>query len=84
MSESALASPAVAPSLDDARARAVRLLTDGFAYDAITVEEFEWRLDRLSRADSPPALDALVADLARAGSPLVPGMGGSSDRKSVV
>ncbi len=78
MSEAAFASPAVAPSLDDVRARAVRLLTDGFAYDAITVEEFEWRLERLSRADSPPAIDALVADLATAGGPVVPGMGGWS------
>jgi hypothetical protein len=52
---------------DDARERAIRLLTDGFAYDLITVEEFEWRLEQLSRADNPSAIDALVADLGAAG-----------------
>jgi hypothetical protein len=50
-------------SLDAARERAIRLLTDGFAYDVITVDEFEWRLGQLSHADSPRAIDALVADL---------------------
>ena len=50
--------------LHDARERAVRLLTDGFAYDVITVDEFEWRLAQLSRAESPQEIDALVADLA--------------------
>ena len=61
-------------SLDEARERAIRLLTDGFAYDVITVEEFERRLGLLSHADTPRAIDALVADLgtpARTG--LVPG-----------
>lgn len=53
----------VASSLDAARERAIRLLTDGFAYDVITVDEFEWRLGQLSHADSPRAIDALVADL---------------------
>lgn len=52
-----------ASSLDAARERAIRLLTDGFAYDVITVDEFEWRLGQLSHADSPRAIDALVADL---------------------
>jgi hypothetical protein len=50
--------------LDEARERAIRLLTDGFAYDAITVEEFEWRLGQLGQAETPRAVDALVADLA--------------------
>lgn len=50
--------------LHDARERAVRLLTDGFAYDVITVEEFEWRLGQLSHAESAQEIDALVADLA--------------------
>jgi hypothetical protein len=50
-------------ALDAARERAVRLLTDGFAYDVITVEEFEWRLGQMSHAGSPQAIDALVADL---------------------
>jgi hypothetical protein len=53
----------LAPSLDDARERAIRLLTDGFAYDVISVDEFEWRLGRLGQSDSAAAMDALVADL---------------------
>jgi hypothetical protein len=60
------AAPFAGP-LDEARERAIRLLTDGFAYDAITVEEFEWRLGQLSQADSPRAIDALVADLGAPG-----------------
>jgi hypothetical protein len=55
--------PAPAGPLDEARERAVRLLTDGFAYDVITVEDFEWRLGQLGQADTPWAIDALVADL---------------------
>jgi hypothetical protein len=51
-------------SLDDARERAIRLLTDGFAYDVISVDEFEWRLGRLGQSDSIAAMDSLVADLA--------------------
>ena len=54
--------PAALP-LDDARERAIRLLTDGYAYDVISEEEFEWRLGQLSHADSPRAIDALVTDL---------------------
>jgi hypothetical protein len=49
--------------LDEARERAIHLLTDGYAYDVISDEEFEWRLGQMSRADSPHAIDALVADL---------------------
>jgi hypothetical protein len=52
-----------AATLDESRERAVRLLTDGFAYDLITVEEFERRLGQLGRADTPRAMGALVADL---------------------
>jgi hypothetical protein len=54
----------LAPSLDDARERAIRLLTDGFAYDVITVDEFEWRLGRLGQSHNITAIDSLVADLA--------------------
>jgi hypothetical protein len=50
-------------SVDQARERAIHLLTDGYAYDVITEEEFEWRLAQMSHADSPHAIDALVADL---------------------
>jgi hypothetical protein len=59
----------LAPSLDDARERAIRLLTDGFAYDVISVDEFEWRLGRLGQADSIAAIDSLVADLANPSRP---------------
>lgn len=58
--------PAADP-LDTARERAIRLLTDGFAYDVITVDEFEWRLGQLGHADSPRTIDALVADLGTPG-----------------
>ena len=50
--------------LDEARERAIQLLTDGYAYDVISEEEFEWRLGQLTHADSPRAIDVLVADLA--------------------
>jgi hypothetical protein len=50
-------------SVDDARERAIRLLTDGYAYDVISEEEFEWRLGQMLHADSPYAIEALVADL---------------------
>jgi hypothetical protein len=50
-------------SVDDARERAIRLLTDGYAYDVISEEEFEWRLGQMIHADSPYAIEALVADL---------------------
>jgi hypothetical protein len=50
--------------LDEARERAIRLLSDGYAYDVISEEEFEWRLGQLSQADSSRTIDALVADLA--------------------
>jgi hypothetical protein len=66
LSAASLSTPGVpiAYPLDDARERAIRLLTDGYAYDVISQEEFEWRLGQLSHADSPRAIDALVADLA--------------------
>lgn len=54
----------MASAMNDARERAIRLLTDGYAYDVLTIEEFEWRLGQLSHADTPAAMDALVADLA--------------------
>jgi hypothetical protein len=61
--------PTHASGLDEARERAIRLLTDGFAYDVITVEEFEWRLGQMSHAADPRAIDALVADLGQVGQP---------------
>jgi hypothetical protein len=49
--------------LAEARERAIRLLSDGYAYDALTEEEFEWRLGQLNRAMTAEGIDALVADL---------------------
>jgi hypothetical protein len=50
-------------SVEDARERAIRVLTDAYAYDAITEGEFEWRLGELMRASSASAFDTIVADL---------------------
>jgi hypothetical protein len=49
--------------LAEARERAIHLLSDGYAYDALTEEEFEWRLSQLNRAVNAEAIDVLVADL---------------------
>lgn len=64
-------SPADRAALDAARERAIRVLTDRFADDTLTVEEFEARLDRMYQAGSPAALDALTSDLV-AGPPAAP------------
>lgn len=53
-------------SIEDARERAIRVLTDAYAYDAITEGEFEWRLSELMRAGTTPALDSVVADIVAA------------------
>jgi hypothetical protein len=53
-------------SIEDARERAIRVLTDSYAYDAISEGEFEWRLSALMRASTTPELDAAVADLVSA------------------
>jgi hypothetical protein len=59
--------PATAPlpplALAESRERAVKLLSDGYAYDRLSESEFEWRLGRLGSTESPAAVDALVADL---------------------
>ena len=47
----------------DQRERAIQLLTDSFAGDLITVEEFEQRLGRLHAAAGLAEIDAVVADL---------------------
>ncbi len=71
------ASPADRAALEAARERAIRLLTDRFADDTLTVDEFEARLDRMYQASVPADLDALTADLvgaaAVAGAPRTPG-----------
>lgn len=53
---------------DQARDRAIRILTDAFAYDVITDSEFERRLEMLGKAIGTPGIDAVVADLPREGS----------------
>lgn len=52
------------PALDAARERVVRLLTDRYADDTLTVEEFEARLDRMHALSDPAALDAMARELA--------------------
>lgn len=58
----------------EARESAIRILTDAYAYDAITEVEFERRLGQLSAADSGAAMGAIVADL--------PVMGATDGRSS--
>ncbi len=50
-------------SAHEARESAIRILTDAYAYDAITEVEFERRLVRLSEAATGTAIGAIVADL---------------------
>jgi hypothetical protein len=59
-------------AVEDARQRAIRLLSDGYAYDVLTEAEFEWRLGQLSLANSPAEVEALVTDLTRANHPHLP------------
>lgn len=54
-------------AVEQAREQAIRVLSDGFAYDALTEDEFEWRLGQLSLARSPAEVQALIADLPAAG-----------------
>jgi hypothetical protein len=56
-------SPVQQAALEAARERAIRLLTDRFADDTLTVDDFEARLDRMYLAQSPADLDAITADL---------------------
>lgn len=51
------------PSLEAARERVVRLLTDRYADDTLTVEEFEARLDRLHALTDAAALDRMADEL---------------------
>ncbi len=59
---------ALAVALEQAREHAIRVLSDGYAYDAIAEDEFEWRLGQLSLANSPAEIQALIADLPAGGS----------------
>lgn len=58
--------PAPLAARDAARERVVRLLTDRYADDTLTVEEFEARLDRLHALHDPAALEAMARELERA------------------
>jgi hypothetical protein len=72
-SRTATPEPGSAPALavEQARERAIRVLSDGYAYDALTEDEFEWRLGQLSLANSPAEVQAIIADLPAPGaSPL--------------
>jgi len=64
---------ALAAALEQAREHAIRVLSDGFAYDALTEDEFEWRLGQLSLANSPVEVQALIADLPAPGTTPAPG-----------
>jgi hypothetical protein len=57
-------SPLPSIALEEARERAIGLLTDGYAYDVISEAEFEHRLGFLIRAESAAELGVLVQDLA--------------------
>lgn len=56
--------PAVAASaLEAARERTIRVLTDRFADDTLSLDEFETRLDRMYKATTPSELDALLREV---------------------
>src|SRR3712207_5178566 len=67
-------------ALEAARERAIRLLTDRFADDTLTVDEFEARLDRMYQGTAPADLEALTGDLVgNTGlTPAVPAVGGGA------
>jgi hypothetical protein len=57
------APPTSLVALRDRRESAIQLLSDGFAGDLLTLEQFDERLARAHAATSIADLDALVADL---------------------
>jgi hypothetical protein len=50
--------------VEAARERVVRLLTDRYADDSLTLDAFEARLDALHQVSDVAALDAMAASLA--------------------
>lgn len=52
-----------AAQLEERRARTIQALSDHFAHDHLTLEEFESRVERVYRVSTPAALDELVAGL---------------------
>lgn len=59
-------------TLEQAREHAIRVLSDGYAYDALTEDEFEWRLGQLSSATTPAEVQALISDLPAPGTGAIP------------
>jgi hypothetical protein len=52
-----------ASALEAARERTIRVLTDRFADDTLSLDEFESRLDRMYKASTPAELDALLGEV---------------------
>jgi hypothetical protein len=50
-------------ALEVARERTIRILTDRFADDTLTIDEFEARLDRMYKAQSPAELETLLHEV---------------------
>lgn len=64
--------PGADPRLDAARERVVALLTDRYADDSLTIEQFEAALDRMHGLGSVAALDAMAGELAAGAAPTRP------------
>ena len=62
----------ISPALLPARERVIARLTDSFARDVLSVEEFERRLSRAYEAGTVEALDALAVDLPAVAPPDAP------------
>jgi hypothetical protein len=54
---------AAGTATDEARERAIRILTDAYAYDVIGDAEFERRLEMLGKSVATSSINAVVADL---------------------
>lgn len=63
------AGPAQAPVSSEERKALIDALSEHFAADRLSVEEFESRIDRAHRAEHKSDLDVLVADLAGGAEP---------------
>jgi hypothetical protein len=74
--------PSAVVSLREARERAIARLSDAFAADDLDLEEFERRISLAHRAESPAALEPLLADLVAA-SPSAPPSPASSTALTV-
>jgi hypothetical protein len=70
----ALARPdrATMQRVHDVRERAIAVLSEAFAQDALDVDEFERRVTRAHTSDRPADIEALLADLPNAATTAVP------------